>query len=134
MNEPRHNVDCEQCHPILSVPDVRSAIEFYTHKLGFWLAFAEGDPPNFAGVNLGHAQMFLKEGAPSPEGCEVYFVVSDADKLHLFQESNAVEIIVAPGDRGYVLRDYTVRDPFGYRLTFGHRLEKTSSADDAELI
>jgi hypothetical protein len=33
------------------------------------------------------------------------------------------EIVKPPGDRPYGLRDYTVRDPSGYHLTFGHRIE-----------
>ena len=115
-------VDCETLHPILAVPDVRSAVDFYTNALGFWLAFAEGDPPSFAGINLGSAQMFLERGVASPEGCSVYFVVSDANALHAFHRSHDVEVIVPPADRGYGLRDYTVRDLNGYRLTFGHRL------------
>ena len=73
----RPDVDCEMCHPTLAVTDVRAAIEFYTTKLGFWVAFAEADPPTFAGVNLGRVQIFLEHGTPAPEGCSVYFVVSD---------------------------------------------------------
>jgi len=119
-----HDVGCEQHHAILSVPDVRSAVEFYTHNLGFWLAFAEGTPPTFAGVNLGGIQLFLERGTPCPAGCAVYFVVSDADEFHRFHAARGVTIIEAPGDRAYHLRDYTIRDPHGYRLTFGHRLRR----------
>ena len=114
------DVDCEKYHATLAVADVRAAIDFYTTKLGFWLAFAEGDPPSFAGVNLGNVQMFLEQGTPSPQGCSVYFVVSDADKLHRFHQAAGVEIVDPPQDRPYGLRDYTVRDSYGYRLTFGH--------------
>lgn len=115
-------VDCERYHACLAVDDVRAAVDFYTTKLGFWLAFAEGDPPTFAGVNLGHIQLFLERGTPSPQGCSAFFVVSDADALHAFHRSMDVEIIVPPGDRPYGIRDYTVRDASGYRLTFGHHL------------
>jgi catechol 2,3-dioxygenase-like lactoylglutathione lyase family enzyme len=115
-------IDCEQCHPTLAVIDVREAVEFYTKKLGFWLAFAEGDPPTFAGVNLGHVQVFLEHGTPSPQGCSVYFVVSDADKLHRFHRSRGVPVLESLADRPYRLRDYTIQDACGYRLTFGHRL------------
>ncbi len=119
----RPDVDCEKYHATLAVSDVRSAVIFYTKKLGFWLAFAEGDTPTFAGVNLGRVQMFLEQGNPSSQGCSVYFVVSDADKLYRFHQLSGVEIIEPPGDRPYGLRDYTVRDVDGYRLTFGHHPE-----------
>jgi len=82
----------------------------------------DGDPPTFAGVNLGQVQIFLQQGRPSPEGCSVYFVVSDADELYQFHRAHGVEIVEPPDDRPYGLRDYTVRDLYGYRLIFGHHL------------
>jgi hypothetical protein len=105
------------------VAHVGAAAEFYTSKLGFWLGFTEGDPPTFAGVNLGeNVQIFLQQGTPAPQSCGVYFVVSDADALHRFHEAAGVPIRVPPADRAYGLRDYTVGDLHGHRLTFGHRL------------
>jgi catechol 2,3-dioxygenase-like lactoylglutathione lyase family enzyme len=109
-------------HTVLVVSDVRAAVDFYTTKLGFWCAFMEGDTPHFAGVNLGHVQIFLEQGTPSPKGCSVYFVVGNADELHDFHKSRGVEIVDPPEDRPYELRDYGVRDLHGYHLRFGHRL------------
>jgi catechol 2,3-dioxygenase-like lactoylglutathione lyase family enzyme len=116
------DVECEMHHTTLVVSDVRAAAEFYTTKLGFWTAFMEGDPPTFTGVNLGHVQIFLEQGTPSPTGCSVYFVVGNADELYDFQKSKGVEIVDPPEDRPYELRDYGVRDLHGYHLRFGHRL------------
>jgi catechol 2,3-dioxygenase-like lactoylglutathione lyase family enzyme len=109
-------------HATLSVQDVRAAAEYYATKLGFTVAFTEGDPPTFAGVNLDCVQIFLTEGVPAPEGCSVYFVVGNADELFEYQGANGVDIVAPPRERSYRLRDYTVRDLDGYRLTFGHRL------------
>ena len=74
-------VECEQVHAGLAVGDIPAAVEFYTQKLGFTLAFTFGDPPTFAGVNLGKVQMFLQKGTPEPKGCSVYFLVGDAEVL-----------------------------------------------------
>jgi catechol 2,3-dioxygenase-like lactoylglutathione lyase family enzyme len=115
-------VECEQLHPALSVSDVLAAVDFYTKKLGFWLAFTWGDPPGMAGVNLGHVQVFLEQGTPAPRGSSVYFVIGDADELYEFHRDNGVEIVKPPGDRAWGLRDYTVQDMDGYVLTFGHHL------------
>lgn len=115
-------VDCEQHHASLCVPDVKAAVDHYTEKLGFWLGFTWGEPPTIAGVNLGKVQMFLELGPPSPQGCSVYFLVGDADELHAFHAAQGVEILEPPGDREYGIRDYAVRDPWGYRLSFGHHL------------
>src|SRR6266851_5243232 len=98
-------VDCEQHHAALSVSDVLAAADYYTTKLGFFLAFTWGDPPGMAGVNLGHVQIFLEQGTPNPKGCSVYFVIGDADELYEFQRANGVEIVEPPGDRPWGLRD-----------------------------
>ncbi len=119
-------VDCEQHHSSLSVSDVAAAAEFYTKRLGFRPGFTLGDPPGMAGVNLGHVQIFLEQGTPNPQGCSVYFVIGDADQLYEFQRANGVEIVAPPEDRPYGLRDYSVRDLYGYLLNFGHRLPDSS--------
>src|SRR5438105_3374955 len=81
-------VDCEQAHAGLAVSDIMAAVEFYTTKLGFKLGFTWGEPPTFAGVNLGQVQMFLQRGTPDPKGCSVYFVVGDADALYEFHRAS----------------------------------------------
>jgi catechol 2,3-dioxygenase-like lactoylglutathione lyase family enzyme len=121
------HIDCEQHHATLSVSDVRAAADFYANKLGFIVAFTEGDPPTFAGVNLDHVQIFLSKGTPAPQGCSVYFVVGDADELYEFHRANGVEIVEVPQNRPYRLREYTVRDLDGYYLNFGHRLRDAAA-------
>src|SRR4051812_681029 len=107
MNAPatpaRPHIDCEQQHPSLAVGDVLAAADFYSNKLGFSISFTWGEPPSMAGVNLGHVQVFLEQGTPSPNGISVYFVVGDADELYDFHRANGVEILVEPGDRRYGL-------------------------------
>jgi catechol 2,3-dioxygenase-like lactoylglutathione lyase family enzyme len=124
------HIDCEQLHPGLAVSDILAAVEFYSKKLGFHLAFTWGDPPTFAGVNLGHVQIFLQLGTPNPKGSSVYFALgcgdasagSGTDELYEFHRANGVEIVNPPADRDYGIRDYSVRDLDGYYLTFGEHL------------
>ena len=115
-------IDCEQINPVLAVGDIAAAVEFYTTKLGFTPAFTWGDPPTFAGVRLGKAEMFLGKGTPTPsaETSAVCFMVGDAEDLYEFHRGNGVEIAQEIDDRPYGIRDYTVRDPHGYSLVFGH--------------
>lgn len=117
-------IECEQTHAGLAVSDVAAALQFYTKKLGFQQAFTWGEPPTFAGVNLGKVQMFLAAGTPtpSPDTSAVYFLVGDGDALYEFHRGNGVEIAQEIGDRPYGIRDYTVRDLNGYYLVFGHHL------------
>ena len=118
----RPDVDCEQTHAGVVVADILAATDFYVNTLGFTLGFTWGDPPSFAGVNLGRTQMFLEKGTPNSDGGQVYFVVGNADELFEFQRANGVTVVEPPGDREYGLRDYMVTDLHGYRLCFGHHL------------
>jgi catechol 2,3-dioxygenase-like lactoylglutathione lyase family enzyme len=120
------NVDVEQHHASLAVRDIPAAVDFYTKKLGFWCAFTWGEPPTFAGVNLGdNVQMFLREGTPDPNGSVVFFVIGDADALYEFHRANGVEIFEEPSDKPWGFHDYTVRDLEGHYLVFGQRLQQT---------
>ena len=134
VTPPIPDVECERQHAALPVSDVLAAADFYTKKLGFKLAFTWGDPPSIAGVNLGNVQMFLELGTPNPAGCSVYFVVGNADDLYEFQRSNGVEVVLAPGDREYGLRDYRVRDLHGYALSFGHHLFNAGPPIEVERV
>jgi catechol 2,3-dioxygenase-like lactoylglutathione lyase family enzyme len=114
------SVECEQVHPGLAVADIPTAVEFYSKKLGFTTGFTWGDPPTFAGMNLGKVQVFLRKDKPDPKGSFVSFLVGDADQLYEFHRAQGVEIIEPIGDRDYGIRDYGVRDLHGYHLSFGH--------------
>jgi catechol 2,3-dioxygenase-like lactoylglutathione lyase family enzyme len=120
------NIDVEQHHASLAVRDIPGAVDFYTKKLGFRAAFTWGEPPTFAGVNLGDTvQIFLREGTPDPNGSVIFFVIGDADELFEFHQANGVEIFEAPSDKPWGFRDYTVRDLEGHYLVFGQRLQQT---------
>src|ERR1700723_657627 len=99
-------------HAGLAVSDILAAVEFYVKKLGFEPGFTWGEPPNFAGVNLGKVQIFLGKGVPTPSvyPAVAYFRVGDADQLYEFHRANGIEISQEIGDRPYGLRDYTLRD------------------------
>lgn len=132
MSVPR--VDCERHHASLVVPDVLRAVEFYETKLGFRQAFLDGDPPTFAGINLDQVQIFLQQGTPNPSGTSVYFVVGNADELFAFHKANGVEIVAAPTDEPYGLRDFYVRDLNGYRLGFGHYIYNSGEPLEIERV
>ena len=129
-------VECERLHPVLRVSNVREAVEFYTTRLGFTLGFTwpEGDAPTYAGVNLGDAQVFLDECEPIGTGLEICFVVGNADELFDAQRANGVEVLEPPADRPYGLRDYSVQDLHGYRLTFGHYIYNAGEPIEIERV
>jgi catechol 2,3-dioxygenase-like lactoylglutathione lyase family enzyme len=116
---PKPQVSCDRHHTGIAVRDIQAAIDFYTTRLGFELGFVWRDPPEFAGLNLGEVQIFLDQREPNPEGCTMFFVVGDVDALYEYHRANGVEIETEIGDREYGLRDYSVRDLYGYVLQFG---------------
>jgi catechol 2,3-dioxygenase-like lactoylglutathione lyase family enzyme len=134
MTVERPVIECDQQHPSLFVPDVKTAADFYAEKLGFKTAFLWGEPTAMAGMNIGSVQIFLEQGNPSPDGCSIYFVVGNADELYEFHRANRVEIVVEPDDRDYGLRDYRIRDLNGYEISFGHHTFKDGPAIEIERV
>jgi catechol 2,3-dioxygenase-like lactoylglutathione lyase family enzyme len=115
-------VECEKMHVTLPVSNLAAAIEFYVTKLGFRLGFTWGEPAFFAGVTLGEVEIFLKQDTPGPNAGAVVFMVNDADELYAFHRANGVEVVEEIADREYGIRDYAVKDLYGYRLVFGHSI------------
>ena len=113
------SVECEKMHVTLPVSNLAAAVEFYVTKLGFRLGFLWGEPAFFAGVALGEVEIFLKEDTPAPNAGAVVFMVGDADALYEFHRANGVEVVEEIADREYGIRDYAVKDLYGYRLVFG---------------
>jgi catechol 2,3-dioxygenase-like lactoylglutathione lyase family enzyme len=129
----RPAVECERLHPLLPVTDVPRAVDFYVEKLAFEVGFLYGDPPHFAGVNLGAVQVFLQHNL-RPGGSAVAFVVEDADALFEYQSAQGVEVVEPPGDREYGLRDYLVRDLEGNHLSFGHYIYNSGPPVEIERV
>jgi catechol 2,3-dioxygenase-like lactoylglutathione lyase family enzyme len=113
-------IECEMTRASLPVSDLAAAIEFYEKKLGFQFGFTFGEPARFAGMKMGKVGIFLQKGTPAPHSGAVFFTVGDADALYAFHRANGVEVVEEIGDREFGMRDYVVKDLYGYRLIFGH--------------
>jgi len=117
-------IECDQLHAGITVSDLAASIDFYVSRLGFQKAFTWGEPPTFAGMNLGNVQIFFSQGTPTPSAATAaaYFLVGDADQLYEFHRASGVRIVEPINDRPYQIRDYAVQDLDGYCLVFGHHL------------
>jgi uncharacterized glyoxalase superfamily protein PhnB len=114
-------IEYSQVFPTILVGDITAAAGFYVNRLGFALRFTWGEPPTFAGVDLGNATLHLQQGASNVTGhSAVSFIIDNADELYAFHQANGVEITVPLDDRAYGVRDYAVKDPYGNTLSFGH--------------
>jgi catechol 2,3-dioxygenase-like lactoylglutathione lyase family enzyme len=51
----------KETHPILGTRDIQRAIEFYTQRLGFQLAFRDKtDPPNYVGFRRDAVELHMQ--------------------------------------------------------------------------
>ena len=120
-------ITCERYHAVLPVADLTASIDFYT-KLRFELDFTMGEPVRFAAVSFGNnSQLFLEQGTRPLSVCGLYFVVNDADAMLDLCRAAGAMVVMDMGDRVYELRDFSIQDPDGYVLTFGHRINCDST-------
>lgn len=113
---------------VLLVPDVAATLAFYMGVLGFNLDFDHGSPPSHARVSSGNPAApgtarirFERASAPQSDArsCYLYVYVGRAlDDLFAAYRSRGVEIVSAPRDRPWGLRQFEIQDCNGYVLTF----------------
>lgn len=106
---------------IFEVRDFQEALAFYTDVLGFEQDWVWGDPPSYASVCRDSAA--INFGAPKPgqvvTPSRVYISLTDIDAYHDAILARGATIDVPIGDRPYGMRDFTVVDPSGNRLSYG---------------
>lgn len=106
---------------VLVVADVARAIGFYVERLGCAECFRVGDPPHFAAVERGALVVNLMPESRAPAALgqgQLHVMVSGLDALHGEMAGRGVVIEVPPTDFDYGLREFSLRDPDGNRLTF----------------
>jgi uncharacterized glyoxalase superfamily protein PhnB len=121
--------------PLLAVRDMKKTLDFYTKSLGFTLkmAFPTPDNPEYADiVKDGMVMMFIpakNHGINEKEklGVGVYLYLQidgDIDKYYNELKQKGVKIAVDIKDEPFGVRDFTVEDPDGYKLTFNQTMQK----------
>lgn len=115
--------------PVLLVRDVVRAAGYYTEKLGFTVERFWGDPPMFTIARRDGVSVMLNQVESGdtfrPNGdydgrFSVYLNVTDADALHTEYQTRGADIICAPEDQPYMMREFQVRDLDGHLLGCGH--------------
>jgi uncharacterized glyoxalase superfamily protein PhnB len=115
--------------PTLAVRNMKQAIQFYRDFLGFKLgmAFPDADNPEYADLSKdGMVIMFIpvkNVGIGTKEklgiGVNLYMqIYGDIDEYYGELKSKGVEIEVDIKDEPFGIRDFTVEDINGYKLTF----------------
>jgi len=115
--------------PTLAVRNVKETIEFYKNSLGFkmGMAFPDANNPEYADLSKdGMVLMFIPVenlGIGSEEklgvGVNLYMEIDgDIDAYYDELKKRGVKIAVEIKDEPYGIRDFTVEDVDGYKLTF----------------
>lgn len=115
--------------PQFVVLDVVATAEFYRDKLGFEILGYFLDPPVFAMVRRGAAeihigrsdkgQMQVNEDVRHGLGTDAYIFVEGINELHAEFLANGVDIVEGPVKRIYACVEITVKDCNGFQLVFG---------------
>ncbi len=121
--------------PTLAVRNMKQTIEFYKNSLGFkmGMVFPDADNPEYADLSKdGMVLMFISAeniGIGTQEklgiGLNMYMQIDgDIDEYYNELKNKGVEIVVDIKDEPYGIRDFTVEDIDGYKLTF-NQVSKT---------
>ncbi len=102
--------------PVLHVLDVEATAKYYRDFLGFQWDFGNED---YAVVWRDNAAIHLVKGTENPAGVHLFQWVADVDAYCREIQERGVELLVAPGDRDYSIRDFSIRDPNGVEIVFG---------------
>ena len=105
--------------PILYSSDVRRSIQYYTEVLGFDRHWTWDDTPGFGGVSKDHVQVFFCRDGQGHPGTWISIMVNDVDELHERIVSKKGEVVSAPENKEWGLREMLVSDPDGHIIRFG---------------
>ena len=115
--------------PTLAVRNMKQTIQFYRDSLGFkmGMAFPDADNPEYADLSKdGMVLMFIlaqNVGIGAREelgiGVNLYMQINgDIDEYYSELKKKGIKIAVDIKDEPYGIRDFTVEDINGYKLTF----------------
>ena len=114
------DIELSRALPVLPVQEIKGATAFYRDVLGFELAFEMAD---YAGVCRGPVELHLDATAPVTSPVSARIDTIGVDALYEQIEPSGV---VKPDERletkPWGLRQFSVLDPSGNRITFAERV------------
>jgi uncharacterized glyoxalase superfamily protein PhnB len=117
--------------PVLPVPDVAAAADWYVRVLGFEVDFLIEEPPRYGRVKIGdfswgapiYIHLVRDAGTIQPCGETRLHVGHDVDGLHVHVVAQGAEVLMAPTDQPWGLREIALRAPGGHRLVLGAEIQ-----------
>jgi uncharacterized glyoxalase superfamily protein PhnB len=115
--------------PALAVRNMKQTIQFYRDSLGFQMGmtFPDADNPEYADLSMDGMVIMLVPAQNAGIGAEaklgtgvnLYMQIDgDIDDYYSELKSRGVKMIVDIKDEPFGIRDFTVEDINGYKLTF----------------
>jgi|SRR5882724_4915512 len=117
----------QQVVPMIHVPDVAATIDWYT-SIGFSLMgqFEDDGEVNWAKLSFGSSEIMLNGGGkPSTakrREVDLYITVDNIDDIY-GRIKDHVQIEIDLYDAFYGMREFIIRDNYGFWLTFGQPLQ-----------
>jgi catechol 2,3-dioxygenase-like lactoylglutathione lyase family enzyme len=118
----------KQTHPIIGTQDIRRAIEFYTERLGFELAFQDNaESPNYVSFRRDQVEVHMQfQYAHEMSPIRLRFQVDDPEAIFKEYQHRGVECS-ADGVRTtpWQTREFSLYDPDRNALTFYNDLNSS---------
>jgi len=117
----------KETHPIIGTRDIRRAIDFYTHQLGFNLAFQDNvDSPNYVGFRRDAVELHMQFQFPHEMGTiRLRFLVEDPDELFSEYRQRGIECTPnAIRNTPWGTREFALYDLDRNALTFYRHLRR----------
>ncbi len=135
MSDPKNLPRIDALSPILAVPDVLAAVNYYTAVLGFDRDFLWQDPPTHGAVRRDKIQIQFglnPDLARRAAGTQYFFFVTGVEEFYSSHVGKGAQIISPIENKPWGLREYTVSDLNGYQLRFAgpEKFERPQNALD----
>jgi uncharacterized glyoxalase superfamily protein PhnB len=112
------------CDPVLAVHDLAASTDWYARVLG--CTVSEPDPGGWAFCKTGAVTFMLgccPDALPATElgdhSYVAYLTVVDVDAFHSRALAEGAEILKAPTNESWGMREMTLRSPDGHRFMLG---------------
>ena len=117
-------------HPIIGTRDIKRAIEFYTGRLGFQLAFQDNtDTPNYVGFRRDQVELHMQfQYEHEMSTIRLRFLVDDPDALFTEYQQRGVECSASGiRDTPWGTREFALYDMDRNSLTFYRDLKSAEN-------
>jgi hypothetical protein len=114
---------------VFTVSEIVPSRDFYLNRLGFRVFFELGDPPSYAIIERDAVSLHLMPASQEARGLgrsTIYVFAAEVDGLHDELVARGCPIETEPTDYEYGMRESSVRDPDGNRITFGQEIKKSA--------